>query len=472
MANLTDQMVSEIDISAILNTYVYFEIQNEKYNKKSLKYIMKDIKRQIVSEEQNAIYEKIMTAIDQNPALGNLVLIDQSMTDNKHDENLIIACTFKDPATNTIYVSYRGTGDGKWVDNGEGMTAESTVMQREAEKYFDRVMENVLSEEERTDYRIIVTGHSKGGNEAQFVTMHAKYRELIDNCYNIDGQGFSREAIEMFKEELGEEVYEEYKKKMFSICGENDYVHDLGNVIIPEENTYFIPTPEADGLGPWHDIKYMIDGSGFNWERNENGIIVQGEQGKVGIIVKGISRGLMKQSDAEINGVAMLIMSGIEYLMPYDDELGGKYKYGTGNREFVTFEDIFFMVSSFWVSIDLEKYIPGGIGDYIGYLKDMLEPLLADAFNWYSERYNSYIKIDTYMLCEYARRLKSVNNRVSSLDSRMDSLYYRVGLRGILNLLHADILIGESWKLNKCMEYLNSTAEDFENVERAIVEVL
>ena len=66
MANLTDQMVSEIDISAILNTYVYFDIQNEKYNKKSLKYIMKDIKRQIVSEEQNAIYEKIETLLQEN----------------------------------------------------------------------------------------------------------------------------------------------------------------------------------------------------------------------------------------------------------------------------------------------------------------------------------------------------------------------------------------------------------------------
>ena len=56
-------------------------------------------------------------------------LVSQSMCDGT-DKNgdLVIACTFQD-TNGDIYVAYRGTGDGKWADNGDGMTKPSTEMQ-------------------------------------------------------------------------------------------------------------------------------------------------------------------------------------------------------------------------------------------------------------------------------------------------------------------------------------------------------
>ena len=54
---------------------------------------------------------------------------------------------------------------------------------------------------------IIVTGHSKGGNKAQYVTINSKYNDLIDKCFSFDGQGMSPEAIEAFINRHGKDAY-------------------------------------------------------------------------------------------------------------------------------------------------------------------------------------------------------------------------------------------------------------------------
>lgn len=78
------------------------------------------------------------------------------------------------------------------------------------------------------------------------------------------------------------------------------------------------------------------------------------------------------------------------------------------------------------------------------------------------------IVIDTYKLKLYADRLENVNSRIGKLDRRMDGLYCRVGLQGLLDLLQADILTYYSLKLNLCKLYLLQTASDFEKVEREL----
>ena len=95
---------------------------------------------------------------------------------------------------------YRGTADGEWFDNGLGMTSESTLQQERALAYFEEVVER---EQISPGDRLIVSGHSKGGNKAQFVTMNTKYDGLLDACYSIDGQGFSEEAMLSFYRKWG-----------------------------------------------------------------------------------------------------------------------------------------------------------------------------------------------------------------------------------------------------------------------------
>ncbi len=79
-----------------------------------------------------------------------------------------------------------------------------------------------------------------------------------------------------------------------------------------------------------------------------------------------------------------------------------------------------------------------------------------------------YIRVNTATLRGYADRLSKVNQRISSLDRRMDSLYLKVGLRDLWNLLRADLMTGYSERIANCSKYLDETADDLDTVERNI----
>lgn len=81
---------------------------------------------------------------------------------------------------------------------------------------------------------------------------------------------------------------------------------------------------------------------------------------------------------------------------------------------------------------------------------------------------NTYIRVNTNTLRSYADRLYKVNQRIIKLDRRLDQLYTKVGLFDLWNLLQADLLTGYSWRLNRCINYLNDTAYEFEEAERSI----
>ena len=79
------------------------------------------------------------------------------------------------------------------------------------------------------------------------------------------------------------------------------------------------------------------------------------------------------------------------------------------------------------------------------------------------------IMVDTYKLNQYAQRIATVNSRINRLDRRLDSLYRRVGLQGLWNLMQADALTCYSWRLVRCQSYLEQTAADFESVEKVLL---
>lgn len=79
------------------------------------------------------------------------------------------------------------------------------------------------------------------------------------------------------------------------------------------------------------------------------------------------------------------------------------------------------------------------------------------------------IIVDTYKLNQYAQRLSSVNARINRLDRRLDTLYSRVGLLGLWNLMQADSLTCYSYRLVRCQSYLQQTASDFESIERMLL---
>lgn len=116
---------------------------------------------------------------------------------------------------------------------------------------------------------------------------------------------------------------------------------------------------------------------------------------------------------------------------------------------------------------DFVSEVKHNINDFIGKMGYAVK-------TWYNNNFNAgytyflahpHIVVDTYKLQRYAERLQAVNNRVSKLDSRLDNLYWKVGLKDLWSLMQADMLTGYSWRITRCVSYLNDTASDFEKVE-------
>lgn len=251
----------------------------------------------------------------ENEAIGNLKICCQSF--NMGYDTGTVACTFISNDANSVYVVYRGTGDGEWPDNGIGMISKATLQQKKALSYFEEVVEIMeLSEEDR----VIVTGHSKGGNKSQFVVMETKYEEIPDVCYSVDGQGFSEQAINTWKDRYGEAGYEMRVQKLYGIHGENDYVSVLGNSIIPNDHIRYVKTPvEKTNFAGYHDIKYMFATLDYD-EKTGNYVTIfhgrknsdTGQRGELAEYAAALSAGVMELAPDKRDGCAAVIMQMME----------------------------------------------------------------------------------------------------------------------------------------------------------------
>ncbi|WP_410771583.1 Mbeg1-like protein [Fontibacillus sp. BL9] len=169
----------------------------------------------------------ILNAIDKDPQLKTLT-VTHGEIGKVYDKNgqVIVndkgepievgmrAATFYDPATKEATVVFRGTGgDYEWHDNGTGGYLSDTEQQKAALQYIEGLpYENIT-----------VTGHSKGGNKTQYVAILS---DKVDRAVSFDGQGFSKEFLEKYKDQI-----EANGHKIVSISAESDFVNCLLNPI-------------------------------------------------------------------------------------------------------------------------------------------------------------------------------------------------------------------------------------------------
>lgn len=247
-----EQIVSDDLVSMILDTYMYTN------------YIKAND-----GETLSAIVEK-MTYDGTSQAHPNEYAILKDAVTNKSIGNLIIECQSRDmgynSGTNAVafineshkkaYVVYRGTADGEWYDNGEGLCVEETKQQRQAVDYFDEVVETLNLKNYDS---VITSGHSKGANKVTYVTMESKYANVITRTYAIDGQGQSEFAISKWKNRYSKKEYDDRVAKIYGINGENDFVSVLGNGLILGNHIRYVATPViGNDIAGYHDITHMF----------------------------------------------------------------------------------------------------------------------------------------------------------------------------------------------------------------------
>ncbi|MBO4998774.1 MAG: DUF2974 domain-containing protein [Lachnospira sp.] len=140
-------------------------------------------------------WKAVLTAIQNDETLMNMKISNVYDSDSSANpdqpsqgSNFRAACFSNDEET---VIVFRGThGAYTWNDNGEGGYQATTRSQQEALNYV-----NLLGANLTTSGKITVTGHSKGGNLAQYVTICAA-NLVVDRCVSFDGQGFSNEIID------------------------------------------------------------------------------------------------------------------------------------------------------------------------------------------------------------------------------------------------------------------------------------
>ena len=114
--------------------------------------------------------------------------IEASYDDGKGGMSIL----FNNTTDNEAVVVYRGTGSpSEWKDNFQGGSVTnqpdgvSTAQQESALKWYQ-------SQDLDGYDSVTVSGHSKGGNKAKYITI---MDNSVDRCLSFDGQGFSDEFV-------------------------------------------------------------------------------------------------------------------------------------------------------------------------------------------------------------------------------------------------------------------------------------
>lgn len=193
----------------------------------------------------NDEWSQLIENIKDEPDLLNYTV--QEYEDNE-DTGMRAACFVDDVNHPTdVNVVFRGTsGDYEWHDNGEGGYLSDTEQQKAAVDYVNELPREYGS--------ITVTGHSKGGNKAQYVTIVAD-PDRVDRCVSFDGQGFSEEFLEKYAEQI-----EERKYRIESISASDDFVNCL-LYSIAGIKTYVL-TEEQDEFIYYHKPNILLDENG------------------------------------------------------------------------------------------------------------------------------------------------------------------------------------------------------------------
>ena len=166
-------------------------------------------------------WQNLCNAVQNDPRLSNVQLVSTHV-DMADGGGGGVSALFVDPSTNEAIVTFRGTGSYEWKDDFLGATntnmpdGVSTPQQANALEWYQSLD---LSKYDS----ITVTGHSKGGNKAQYITV---MDPTVDRCLSFDGQGFSDEFLEKYGNEIAMR-----QGKITNHAAESDFVNILLNKI-------------------------------------------------------------------------------------------------------------------------------------------------------------------------------------------------------------------------------------------------
>lgn len=180
-------------------------------------------KKEIGSMDENSFLAIINTVREEKNIFSKIKIA------NINNDQGVVSAIFEFE-NNAIFVFKGTSGSLEWNDNREGIFENNpdTKQQVKAYEYFEKnIFDNYLKVKYKNVY---VTGHSKGGNKAQYIGVRAG--RYIKKVYSFDGQGFGDAFFEKYTENI-----KRYSKKIINISGEYDYVNIIGE-LVASKNVY------------------------------------------------------------------------------------------------------------------------------------------------------------------------------------------------------------------------------------------
>ncbi len=396
-------------------------------------------------------FKDVLEEMRKSDAIMNLEL---AKTSPEYYGSIRAAC-FVDEDTDKATVAFRGTGGSykQWLNNFEGYGDLYQQSQKDAENFINSLPYDDID----------VTGHSNGGDQAMYVTIVCG--DKISRCVAYEGQGVSKEFVNEYADEIDKNKY-----KIKNICGQNDPV-GLLLINIAGETVYV-----KSGKGILNAI--------IGFDHGAYGILTANRKA-----LKDNGGYFPESSYVEQPWQLKLLHEFTVWLAEHSDTpfVGRVLEFGT---------DVLGIIIAMVISGKIfdPEYIYKAFEDLVIAIRDLVYGLKEDVINviedirdnvieWVAKTFglsngaayateHPQITVDTYKLTTYADRITAVNSRVTSLESRLDSLYWKVGLLGLWDLMQADFLTSYSIRLRGCANYLNETAEEFENVENDLISKL
>lgn len=214
-------MLAELEYNEllVLNTLLGYDIKFS--NNKTVADLIKDIEadpdsrsKDMTLEESEAFIQAAKSCIERNKDFGNYRIASsvERVKDAEGHDMIAPIVTFANG--DAVVVFWGTTTADEWYDNviAGHESLEGSEYQERALTYIDEIS--------KIYDNITVTGHSKGGNKAQFVALMS---DAVDRCVAFDGQGFSKAFIDKHADLINA------KKDNITLISSN---HDIVNALL------------------------------------------------------------------------------------------------------------------------------------------------------------------------------------------------------------------------------------------------
>lgn len=170
-------------------------------------------------------WKNIIMAVRRNAAICRAYIAETHL-DTAYGGGGGISAVFLDESGHEAIVAFRGTAEDEWYDDFVGANQVDSFQQINCLEWYKAVYRKLALER----YTVTVTGHSKGGNKAKYITI---LNDTPDRCVSFDGQGFSDKFFEFYKKRI---------QKRQSVIENHNIDYDYVNILMNDlgSRTYYI----------------------------------------------------------------------------------------------------------------------------------------------------------------------------------------------------------------------------------------